>query len=72
MRRAAFYLATLLLMVNVCVTYYSWEFVRYTQLYSDDIVEYLQEQAQRVAVPPYYDLYILPSAPLPVPAGVSP
>jgi hypothetical protein len=158
-RRAAFYLATLFLVVNVCVTYYSWEFVRYThtfdgvwqvlreqprgwvltnmvwstiwetrqpttwfesdpqfqanilhdranfvrytsqhairyvivprtgtdaavakpfiqidttKLYSDDIVEYLQEQAQRVAVPPYYDLYILPSAPLPVPAGVSP
>jgi 4-amino-4-deoxy-L-arabinose transferase-like glycosyltransferase len=149
-RRAAFYLATLFVVVNVCVTYYSWEFVRYTrtfdgvwqvlreqprgwvltnmvwptiwetrqpttwferdpqfqanilhdranfvrytsqhairyvvvpragtdaavakpfiqidtiQLYSDDVVEYLQGQAQRVAIPPYYDLYILPSAP---------
>jgi hypothetical protein len=29
-------------------------------LYSAEVVAYLREHAQHVALPPYYDLYILP------------
>jgi hypothetical protein len=32
------------------------------QLYSDDVLEYLQQHARQIPVPPYYDLYVLPTA----------
>jgi hypothetical protein len=37
--------------------------VETTHLYSDDVIQYLQQQARHIPVPPYYDLYVLPSAP---------
>jgi hypothetical protein len=32
------------------------------QLYSDDVLEYLRQHARHIPVPPYYDLYVLPTA----------
>jgi 4-amino-4-deoxy-L-arabinose transferase-like glycosyltransferase len=34
--------------------------VETSRLYGDDVLAYLGEHAQRIPVPPYYDLYVLP------------
>jgi hypothetical protein len=41
-----------------------------THLYGDDVIQYLQEHAQHIPVPPYYDFYILPAAPVAASGGV--
>jgi hypothetical protein len=32
-----------------------------SQLYSEDVLEYLRQHARQIPVPPYYDLYVLPA-----------
>jgi hypothetical protein len=36
--------------------------VETADLYSDDVLQYLQQHARRIPVAPYYDLYVLPTA----------